>query len=290
MGSTEKTLPGLPSWVPDWTGPPARFELERLGRARLFRAFGGRRRVEARFLDQEVVKVQGVMFDVVEAVAEVMGYDDEEETLGIFAAWYRFVRGNPDRGGAAEYVAGGSRVEAYWRTLCMDTCRSLAWNSSIGNKEPRYRRCSPEYVRDCMALWMDAEGLPLATPPPSLASLPDGDGKPPRHDSAELTKHDDLNFVAVDFAVTSATIQRRLFRTTKGYIGLGPPTLRAGDRVHVFAGGHTHFVVRDAQSRLVPYVGSRVCSQLIGDCYVHGIMDGEAMDRPGAESEKVYLT
>ena len=64
------------------------------------------------------------------------------------------------------------------------------------------------------------------------------------------------------------------FITKWGYIGIGPPDTCAGDQIWVFKGGNVPFVMRDVgaerneQSQLT----------LVGDAYVHGIMDGEAMD------------
>lgn len=64
------------------------------------------------------------------------------------------------------------------------------------------------------------------------------------------------------------------FITKSGYIGIGPLSTRAGDRVWVFKGGNVPFVMRnfDDDQGLCP----KQC--LIGDAYVHGIMDGEAME------------
>ncbi|KAL2126231.1 hypothetical protein VTI74DRAFT_1378 [Chaetomium olivicolor] len=313
MGSAEKALPGLPSWVPDWTRKPERFELERLERAHLFRACGKARTVEVRFMDENVMELQGVMFDAVTTVSEIMRYDNDEETLKIFASWYDLACGGVSIN--SEYVAGGSRTEAYWRTLCMDTCRSLVGEEGSGlhdnGQRRRYKRCSARYVHDCMALWMDSKGLPRNGCLPANPELDNGDtaretSKPNgysgsceedssaeslMHYTTELTPSDQLNFVAVDSAIASATLQRRLFFTSKGYIGLGPPNTTEGDRVCVFTGGSMPFLVRDAGDREVRCVGLRACHQLIGDCYVHGVMDGEVMGNPvsGHEKEKVYL-
>ncbi|KAK4185617.1 heterokaryon incompatibility protein-domain-containing protein [Podospora australis] len=313
MGSTDKRLPGLSTWVPDWTSQPPKFELERLERMVLFKSSGSEK-LEARFMGELYLELSGVRFDRITAVSETMKYDEEHETLGIFASWYNLF--SSTQKADSDYVAGGTRLEAYWRTLCLDTCRSLGKEEVSLDKGQRYRRCSPEYVRDCMELWMDRNGLPLvasahngqeavanSTGPRSTSSTglnnENGDyhGSPdiethrdePRRPITELTKHENLNFVAVDFAITSATIQRKLFFTQKGYIGLGPENMKEGDGVYVFAGGHTPFVVRDGGQRVVPYIGEQLCRELIGDCYAHGIMDGELVTRGESVWEKLYL-
>lgn len=59
---------------------------------------------------------------------------------------------------------------------------------------------------------------------------------------------------------------RTLFSTRKGYLGLGPDCHK-GDLVCLMFGGEVPFVLRPKDGYY----------QLVGDAYVHGIMDGEAM-------------
>jgi hypothetical protein len=61
------------------------------------------------------------------------------------------------------------------------------------------------------------------------------------------------------------TLHRRLFKTTKGCIGIGPRCLKKGDAVTLFKGGMVPLVIRSRGDKW----------ELIGDCYVHGIMHGE---------------
>ena len=61
---------------------------------------------------------------------------------------------------------------------------------------------------------------------------------------------------------------RKLFSTASGHIGLGNVTLEPGDLVCVFLGGRTPFIIRP--------VGEKY--QFVGDCYVHGIMQGQALE------------
>ncbi|KAH7131240.1 heterokaryon incompatibility protein-domain-containing protein [Dactylonectria macrodidyma] len=61
-------------------------------------------------------------------------------------------------------------------------------------------------------------------------------------------------------------LHRRFFITTTGYYGLGPGDLRPGDRICVFLGGAVAYAVRDGNNGTCKY---------LGECYVHGAMDGE---------------
>lgn len=64
-----------------------------------------------------------------------------------------------------------------------------------------------------------------------------------------------------------AMYHRRLFTTGFGYIGIGPRTLALGDRICVLLGCAVPLIIRT--------VGD--LHQLIGECYIHGMMNGEAI-------------
>ena len=57
------------------------------------------------------------------------------------------------------------------------------------------------------------------------------------------------------------------FTTTKGYMGLGSQAMKAGNVVSVLTGGEVPFILRRAGNFF----------QLVGECYVYGIMNGEAV-------------
>ena len=56
----------------------------------------------------------------------------------------------------------------------------------------------------------------------------------------------------------------------KGWVGLCPVGSQEGDVIAVFAGARVPYIVRKAE-------GGGKMYKLIGESYVHGIMDGEAM-------------
>lgn len=62
----------------------------------------------------------------------------------------------------------------------------------------------------------------------------------------------------------------RIVRTEKGFIGTVPRTTKKGDLICVLFGGQTPFVLRRDPQREGLY-------RLVGDCYVHGLMHGEAL-------------
>ena len=78
----------------------------------------------------------------------------------------------------------------------------------------------------------------------------------------------------------SVTDCRRVFRTANGYYGLGPPLIENGDLVCVLFGGKTPFCLR-------PIDGHH---ELVGECYVFGLMNYEALDmmKKGELKQKTF--
>jgi hypothetical protein len=66
----------------------------------------------------------------------------------------------------------------------------------------------------------------------------------------------------------NAAIDRRFIRTSEGYISIPPREAREGDRVAVVQGGKMLLVICEEGTRW----------QLVGDWYLHGIMQGEAFN------------
>jgi hypothetical protein len=67
----------------------------------------------------------------------------------------------------------------------------------------------------------------------------------------------------------NATIDRYFFETVAGWTGLGPLQMREDDMVCLFLGGRVPFVIRATEVK-----GE---FELVGESYVHGLMDGEGM-------------
>ena len=72
---------------------------------------------------------------------------------------------------------------------------------------------------------------------------------------------------------------RRFFRSEGGKYGWGPDQTREGDVICVLDGAPVPFVLRTVNDG---------CFEIIGDTYVHGNMDGDAI-RFGPEAIEVIL-
>jgi hypothetical protein len=89
----------------------------------------------------------------------------------------------------------------------------------------------------------------------------------------DLDGIDETTFAAVNLGDYAYQLQdiahgRRPFRTSSGHIGVGPYELEVGDLIYIIPGATVPCIFRGP---------SRIKATLIGDAYVYGIMDGEAV-------------
>jgi hypothetical protein len=75
------------------------------------------------------------------------------------------------------------------------------------------------------------------------------------------------------------TNKRRLIKTRRGYLGMTSMYTEPGDFVCILFGGTVPFVLR----------GGPDSWEFIGDCYVHGFMDGEAFEDSDVEIKRFKL-
>ena len=75
------------------------------------------------------------------------------------------------------------------------------------------------------------------------------------------------------------TLHRRLYRSQNGWIGLGNTLIREGDEVWILRDARLPFILRKVDN------GRR---RLVGTCYMHGIMHGEAISAE-EEWERIEL-
>ncbi|KAH8885913.1 hypothetical protein GQ53DRAFT_626498, partial [Thozetella sp. PMI_491] len=73
--------------------------------------------------------------------------------------------------------------------------------------------------------------------------------------------------------INRASWNREFFVTENGYIGIGPAGMRPGDEAWSLIGGHVPFILRRSTQDGVKSVYESY--QLVGESYVHGVMDGE---------------
>ncbi|KAE9380908.1 hypothetical protein N431DRAFT_459822 [Stipitochalara longipes BDJ] len=72
---------------------------------------------------------------------------------------------------------------------------------------------------------------------------------------------------------------RAVFATKNPYLGLGPPEIRKDDLVCIFIGFCTPFIIRKR---------SEGGFALVGECYVHGLMDGKGLEVKDVEDIELF--
>ncbi|KAF9636312.1 putative ankyrin and het domain-containing protein [Lasiodiplodia theobromae] len=74
--------------------------------------------------------------------------------------------------------------------------------------------------------------------------------------------------------------KRKPFRTLTGFVGIGPEEVAEGDCLWIPLGAHVPFVLRQSgDGRWV----------VVGEAYVHGIMDGELTEQESVEVKQIQL-
>ncbi|KAK5700735.1 hypothetical protein LTR97_005252 [Elasticomyces elasticus] len=148
--------------------------------------------------------------------------------------------------GQSDYPDGRGWADVFWRTIIRDTMRELENN---GGGEVRRASPGDEHAYLSFRRWLSGQPGTLDTDETSQAAI------------SSFRK-----------AFHIATQDQYLFTTQKGYLGLGDAP-EANDEIWILEGGRVPFLLR-------PYPDDSDhagCFSLVGDCYVHGIMDGEAM-------------
>jgi hypothetical protein len=80
--------------------------------------------------------------------------------------------------------------------------------------------------------------------------------------------------------VQSVVWNRKFFITANGhFFGLGPDGLQSGDVVVVLYGCSVPVVLRAVEQQY----------KLVGECYIHGLMDGQAITDQYLRDEIFYL-
>ena len=102
-----------------------------------------------------------------------------------------------------------------------------------------------------------------------------------------------------------ANVDRRFFRTSEGYIRFGPAKCQPGDYIVVLTGGDVPYIFRPLStshklSRACRYLAgkhenalsmtkqvAKTWYTILGDSYVHGIMDGDAFSILNEKNRKL---
>lgn len=260
----------LPSWVPDWESPLTASALNLPVRDNF--SEGGFRcswNSSARFSfgqESDVLIMSGLLVDEIKSLSRP--FDTRLDKGDCFADQggnkvHQLEKCNAIYGLHQEALIlalNGNRqlyptnpllIHAFWRTL-------------VADRTPMCRP-APVALASDYGKWVEAieyERLHMSS------------GEPPMVD---IKRH----FQALtDFgsALSPCAVGRRFCVTEKGYFGMVPPKAEVGDKICVFLGARTPFVLRKEGEKF----------KLVGESYIHQIMDGEMM-KVGLPVENIQL-
>jgi hypothetical protein len=288
-----------PSWVPDWSSSGKYIPLRLQGTVRekyfQFAASGIHTRCIPRFLDSQTLSLKGILFDQVTSCSlPAITRNPPPEGIPdglivIITDWFqemyrthimiRSIERLFDFGShEVKYITGESMFNVYWQTLicgCYEPEEYEALHSFFhaNTKVGNWRHCPPSLIprNSAPGVWLYA-----------LAHIMDLFW----HMFKVFVKFfwvcatgwartDKKKGTVVDTLISGkqehmAYGQWRFVKTKKGYVGIAPGSTRPGDWVSVLVGGKVPLVLRRAED-------SEGWS-LVGESYIHGIMQGEAFD------------
>lgn len=275
LSSTRRQLQ-LPSWVPDWTNPNDNRVV--IGDKDCFHAAGTTTRSLEICKDKKTLRIRGYVIDTISSIIPFTRKVEEEEVNPALPAEYaRIMLGakrtleSCDRlmdqafgpvipatgrglvGAALQHFTGVSplpipvapdREEVLWRTLCCDL-------TPMGQRAPARYAAGFQVWRMALRI-TDNNGVVHAW----------------MGDKALYDRHH-IHARECDAAIRTYWIGRNFCVTGRGRLALVPHDCsRVGDKICIFKGGPVPFVLRD--------IGNGY-HQLAGECYVHGVMDGQLM-------------
>lgn len=304
LSTRPRTVPklSLPSWVPDWTAP---------GWAEPFRTRAFPSRAAGNTVPQiiEVNRAAGILglkgrlLDKIRAVdytaqvpemefafpeVEATYPEDRNATIQrrelhltslVYKEWANIFLLAVTNPAAPEEETGTSiwdsvRHENLWRTMmCNCTRDTRVPEKAVGAAWDPMLKFALEFTKSCSSI------VPSGTVEDSIEAL---SGTGMREHAREYLKNRvrDKEIIMMRGHRTW-TFHRRFFVSSNGRFGWGVDGTKAGDEVVLFYGCDYPFVVRrDSQGS-----GWRI----IGDCYIHGLMDGEGIRDGFEEKEFVML-
>jgi len=234
------TVHELPSWVSNWNQDQWAHMIGHP--SSIFQASGGSLPKLVFMESQKSLKIEGLELDTVKRTSQVLNPScfqfDNRSCASMVDLWRRICE-NSQFTLASRYVNGVSAIEAF-----LDTITVCCEKTRPGLGPPKRFADGLSYLARVLSHDPDVELSPELL---ELAKAGD-----PFHWNR----------------CTSVALNRRLARTASGYYILGPKVMKPKDIICVLFGGKTLFCLRPKDDYYL----------LVGECYVHGLMDGEAMD------------
>jgi WD repeat-containing protein 55 len=253
-----------PSWIPDWSNPRQTISLGYGGpESAVYYAAGYEIKEDAQYEQiGDRLSILGILFDSVSNIGSLASPDlkdlpDTGSPTANFVIESMYMATEH----CQPYPSNSGLFEPFWKTL-------------VAGKDETGKFKAPSDYADIFGLLFDnAKGKSPSMPDQSLTkrrlSLQNLQVRRPQRIYRQMQ-------IAFETAVTG----RRFGITSKRYMGLFPRGTKLGDQVCVFLGSQVPFVVRRQE------MGDSY--QLVGECYIHGIMHGEIKDM-NLKEEKIEI-
>lgn len=252
------SIPYLPSWVPDWTSQgdiPINFRSRNLSNICFNHHAGGENGCGgiSTSMDGKTLNSTGIIFDQIERIS---GLIDETWGGGCCNAhiWETIAKLRE----RSSYVAGGTAMDAFFITQ-LAGCPKPVYDTLKGRLQE---------------LWEEAKSHPRQeTIHGSFAVSTTNGSQQKKINLIPVNERETGDVEALLSATLRYTRRRRFATTKKGYYALVPAETNPGNHIAILEGGNWPFVLRAQEQSW----------KLVGECYVHGIMNGEAFDESTCE-------
>jgi hypothetical protein len=275
IGDPRSDISGLPSWVTQVSSTRQRLAagLSRYQRASLFHA-AGRSRANIRKVDDNL-SVE--CFNPIDVVASLAVSSIGQWMFQDLCAWRR----------AFDVISEWQKLS---ENLDRDHCSSEAFMRTILND------CIILHPREQYEEKQQNSILKSACRRVCAAEIPSMFGEWWNWVQSRATVNDDGTYDDVESLAPNsdnitlfcqsffgATAYRRFFITRDGRMGIGPESIQPGDQVVIMCGGKVPFAIRRDNS------GHSHHAKLVGDLYIHGVMDGEGVPANHGQEDIVQI-
>jgi hypothetical protein len=263
----------LPSWCPDWNLPLDDFTMVMLSKrtslCHVFQASGDTKSSGSLLLpDVETLPttfpsislvLRGLAVDTIEEVGENnlnwMNWTSNNKGSFVYQ-WLQLMWANQPSNG--NYLTGQSWIDAFLHTIC---------GSMSGENFTKHT-----------SLLVDSHDSSLFEA--WFMDYAFGFGEEERKSRSETGQCSTRSKISGEITghVMVNSMNRRFFICTGGLMGLAPAGAEKGDTVCILLGSGVPYVVRRVTTVNYAHSGAPLsCYQFLGDAYVHGIMNGEAV-------------
>lgn len=268
------------SWVPNWNDYPLGYMSLSIISNMRFNACASRPREIEYSEDPQVIRLQGFDVDLVTYCTEPISANIWDNIPELWRLITRSL-GHHSR----KYVNSSDTLgTAFTMTVTAAT---------NGDCDPAEDDLA--FLASASAFWKKRLGVDLlAHGSEQSPGLPPLSSRMAQSTEREGFEPGNSSFSPFEIAIALACQNRCFFKTQNNYIGIGPAEMKLLDNVVILYGGRTPYILRPCNHSWIgggslPMArgeddGSRF---LVGDCYVHGVMNGEMMERSDNE-EKFY--